>query len=185
MELMLCKKLSICKFSVFLIYVLLWIGQLCTGTWTNSCSTRPTRYRRRSAARGEQQLSTSARSAAVSWAAAASPRSAAAPWAEAASWEQLLFDQELRKQNLLQDLSLGSISFLRKILSIFWHSCIFTNTDMTEQWLVQHAVYELMHSKKIQNPCYQIRYCTNVISTGAILVSFCLQHHALLSQSMR
>jgi hypothetical protein len=28
--------------------------------------------------------------------------------------------------------------------------------------------------KKIQNPCYQIRYCTNVISTGAILVSFCL-----------
>ncbi len=39
--------------------------------------------------------------------------------------------------------------------------------------------------KKIQNPCYQIRYCTNVISTGAILVSFCLQQHALLSQSMR
>ncbi len=39
--------------------------------------------------------------------------------------------------------------------------------------------------KKIQNPCYQIRYCTKVISTGAILVSFCLQQHALLSQSMR
>ncbi len=39
--------------------------------------------------------------------------------------------------------------------------------------------------KKIHNPCYQIRYCTKVISTGAILVSFCLQQHALLSQSMR
>jgi hypothetical protein len=39
--------------------------------------------------------------------------------------------------------------------------------------------------KKIQNPCYQIRFCTNVISTGAILVSFCLQQHVLLSQSMR
>jgi hypothetical protein len=39
--------------------------------------------------------------------------------------------------------------------------------------------------KKIQNPCYQIRYCTKVISTRAILVSFCLQQHALLSQSMR
>ncbi len=39
--------------------------------------------------------------------------------------------------------------------------------------------------KKIQNPCYQIRYCTKVISTGALLVSFCLQQHALLSQSMR
>ncbi len=39
--------------------------------------------------------------------------------------------------------------------------------------------------KKIQNPCYQNRYCTKVISTGAILVSFCLQQHALLSQSMR
>ncbi len=39
--------------------------------------------------------------------------------------------------------------------------------------------------KKIQNPCYQIRYCTSVISTGAILVSFCLKQHALLSQSMR
>ncbi len=39
--------------------------------------------------------------------------------------------------------------------------------------------------KKIENPCYQIRYCTKVISTGAILVSFCLQQHALHSQSMR
>jgi hypothetical protein len=53
--------------------------------------------------------------------------------------------------------------------------------------LVRHPHYlaQILTQKKIQNPCYQIRYCTNVISTGAILVSFCLQQHALLSQSMR
>jgi hypothetical protein len=55
--------------------------------------------------------------------------------------QQLLFDQELQKQNLLQDLSLGSISCLRKMLSIFWLSCIFAITEndcmSSEQWLVQ------------------------------------------------
>ncbi len=46
-------------------------------------------------------------------------------------------------------------------------------------WKLRVAICRLAHTqKKFQNPCYQIRYCTNVISTGAILVSFCLQQHA-------
>jgi hypothetical protein len=37
--------------------------------------------------------------------------------------------------------------------------------------------------KKFQNPCYQIGYCTEFISTGEILVVyFCLQQHVLPSQ---
>jgi hypothetical protein len=39
--------------------------------------------------------------------------------------------------------------------------------------------------KKLWNPCYQIGYCTEDISTGATLVYFCLQQHVLPSQSMR
>jgi hypothetical protein len=37
--------------------------------------------------------------------------------------------------------------------------------------------------KKFRNPCYQIGYCTEDISTGATL--FCLQQHVLPSHSMR
>ncbi len=64
--------------------------------------------------------------------------------------------------------------------SQFQHSCV------CERIIYSHDGSACrLTQKKIQNPCYQIRYCTKVKSTGAILVSFCLQQHALLSQSMR
>jgi hypothetical protein len=69
--------------------------------------------------------------------------------------QQLMFDQELQKQNLLQDLSLGSISVMRKMLSIFWHSSIFANTDMTEQWLVQQFM-NLFGQPHVQLFCQQL-----------------------------
>jgi hypothetical protein len=107
------------------------LATLCTGTWTNSCSTRPTRYRRRSAARGEQQLSVHQHDQQLCLEQKLHLLDQQLHLEQQVLLEQLLFDQELQKQNLLQDLSLGSISFLRKMLSIFWHSCIFANTDMT------------------------------------------------------
>jgi hypothetical protein len=61
--------------------------------------------------------------------------------------------------------------------------------ETLESWKLHPEVLDAHCSsctqKKLRNPCYEIGYCTEDISTGATLVYFCLQQHVLLSQSMR